>query len=86
MQESSVTTKGQLVIPAAIRHRYHIKTGTRVRFMERDGEIVMLPLTRDFIRGLAGILHSDTSVTGELLRDRAEDKAREEAKYAKRRP
>jgi AbrB family looped-hinge helix DNA binding protein len=79
----NVTTKGQLVIPARIRRRFGIKAGTRIRFVERDGEIVLQPVTSAAIRGLCGILKSETSVTADLLSERTRDKEREEAKLAK---
>jgi len=79
----NVTTKGQLVIPARIRRRFGIKAGTRVRFVERDGEIVLQPVTSAAIRGLCGILKSDSPVTAELLTERARDREREDAKLAK---
>jgi AbrB family looped-hinge helix DNA binding protein len=83
MDTSNVTSKGQLVIPAKIRRRYGIKTGTRVRFVEREGEIVLQPVTSAAIRSLCGALKSDTPVTAELLAERARDKEREETKVAK---
>jgi AbrB family looped-hinge helix DNA binding protein len=86
METSNITSKGQLVIPARIRRRYGIKTGTRVRFVERDGEIVLQPITSAAIRSLRGILKSETSVTAELLAERARDKEREEKKVASFRP
>ena len=78
METGSVTTKGQLVIPARIRRRFGIKAGTRVRFIERGGEIVLQPVTSAAIRSLCGVLNSDSSVTADLLSDRARDNAREE--------
>ncbi len=86
MDTGNVTTKGQLVIPARIRRRFGIKAGTRIRFVERDGEIVLQPVTSAAIRSLCGALKSETSVTAELLTERARDKAREEAKVASFRP
>lgn len=83
METGNVTTKGQLVIPARIRRRYGIKTGTRVRFVEREGEIVLQPVTSATIRCLCGILKSETSVTADLLAERARDREREEGKVAK---
>ena len=83
MDTGSVTTKGQLVIPARIRRRFGIKAGTRVRFIERAGEIVLRPVTSAAIRGLCGVLKSESSVTADLLADRAKDRAREEHKGAK---
>jgi AbrB family looped-hinge helix DNA binding protein len=83
MDTGNVTTKGQLVIPARIRRRFGIKAGTRVRFVEREGEIVLQPITSAAIRNLCGILKSETSVTAELLKERARDRAREDEKIAK---
>ena len=86
MDHGSVTTKGQLVIPARIRRRFGIKAGTRVRFLEREGEIVLQPVTSAAIRGLCGVLKSESSVTADLVAERAADRDREEGKVAKRRP
>lgn len=83
MDTSNVTTKGQLVIPARIRRHHGIKPGTRVRFLERGDEIVLQPVTPAAIRSLCGILKSETSVTGELLAERARDRDREDEKVAK---
>jgi len=83
LETGSVTTKGQLVIPAGIRRRFGIKAGTRVRFIERAGEIVLQPITSAAIRGLCGVLKSDRSITADLLAERARDSEREEQKVAK---
>jgi AbrB family looped-hinge helix DNA binding protein len=73
-----VTTKGQLVVPAEIRRRFGIKPGTAIRFIERDGEILFQPVTKEFIRSLQGSLRASGSAAEALLRDRAADRKREE--------
>ncbi len=84
METASVTSKGQLVIPARLRRKYKIEPGTKVRFVERDHEILIQPVTKEYVRSVCGLLKSETSVTQMLLKERAKDKAREEAKFAKR--
>ncbi len=84
METTSVTSKGQLVIPAKLRRRYGIQPGTKVRFIERDNEILLQPLTKEYIRNTCGLLKSKTSVTEMLLKERANDRDREEAKFGKR--
>ena len=42
--ETAVTIKGQVVIPAKIRHRLGIKKGTKLYVEERKGEIILRPL------------------------------------------
>ena len=83
MKTAYVTSKGQLVIPAELRRRYGIKPGTKIHFIERDNEIVMQPVTREFIRSLCGLYKSERSMTGELLKERAREREREEAKLEK---
>ena len=83
MDTAYVTSKGQLVVPAKLRRRYGIKPGTKVYFIERGGEIVFQPVTKEYIRSVCGMLKSETSVTQELLKERAKDREREEAKLEK---
>jgi AbrB family looped-hinge helix DNA binding protein len=83
MEIAFVTSKGQLVIPARLRRRYGIKPGTKVCFIERDNEILFQPVTKEYIRSVRGMLKSHTSVTQELLKERARDKEREEATLEK---
>ena len=83
MEEAYVTSKGQLVVPARLRRRYGIKPGTKVCFIEREKEIVFQPVTKEYIRSVCGMLRAGTSTTEELLKERAKDKEREEAKNEK---
>ena len=83
METAYITSKGQLVIPAKLRRRYGMKPGTKVCFVERENEILFQPVTKEYIRSVCGMLKSDTSVTQELLKERAKDKEREEAKLEK---
>lgn len=51
-----MTVKGQLVIPSAIRRRFGIKEGTRVRVEvdEQAHRIILTPVTRDYIQSVRG--------------------------------
>lgn len=85
MEEATLTSKGQIVVPARLRKRYGLKPGMKVLFVEKDHEILFQPVTREYIRSVHGMLTSHNSVTGELLEERAKDRKREEAKVGKRR-
>ena len=58
------------------KKQYGIKTGTKIQFIERDNELLLQPVTREFIHGLCGAYQSDISVTGELLKERERQKTR----------
>ena len=86
MEEATMTSKGQIVVPAKLRKRYGLKPGTKVHFIERDQEILFQPVTKEYLQSVHGMLTSATSVTEELLKERAQDKEREEAGVEKYRP
>lgn len=73
MDKTVVTVKGQVVIPSKLRHRFGIKKGTQVYLYERDGEIIIKPITDEYIRSMAGI----TGTKGKLLKALMEEKAKE---------
>ncbi len=73
MEKSLVTSKGQIVIPSKLRRKFNIKKGTQVYLYEREGEIIIKPITDDYIRSLAGI----TRTKGKLIKALMEEKAKE---------
>ena len=73
MDKSVVTVKGQIVIPSKLRRKFGIKRGTQVYLYERGGEIVIRPVTDEYLRSLAGIM----GTKGKLLKALLEEKAKE---------
>jgi AbrB family looped-hinge helix DNA binding protein len=73
-QVSTVTTKGQLVIPAKLRRKYSIRNGTQVAFVEEENRLVLQPLTPEFVRSLRGSLKTDPSALKLLLEDRKKER------------
>jgi len=71
---STVTTKGQLVIPSKLRRKYSIKEGTQVAFVEQENRLVLQPLTAAFIRSLRGSLKGEPSALKALLEDRKRER------------
>jgi AbrB family looped-hinge helix DNA binding protein len=71
---STVTTKGQLVIPAKLRRKYAIREGTKVAFLEEENRLVLQPLTPEFIRSLRGSLKGEPSALKILLEERKRDR------------
>jgi len=81
--EIAVTIKGQVVIPAKLRHRLGIKKGTKLHVEEREGEIILRPLNREYFQKMSGILKGGGLVKT-LEETRAEDLKQEEEKIGRR--
>ncbi len=71
---STVTTKGQLVIPSKLRRKYAIRKGTQVAFVEEENRLVLQPLTPEFIRSLRGSLKGEPSAMKILQEERKRDR------------
>jgi AbrB family looped-hinge helix DNA binding protein len=67
------TGKGQVVIPAKIRKRYHITKGTKVIIFDKDDQIILKPVLNDPVKEARGIFKKGASALKVLMDDRRED-------------
>ena len=77
MTTTTVTTKGQIVIPSKIRRRLNIKRGTKLYIEERGDELIIKALTPAYFEKIAGVLQTKGKLSKKLLEERAKDKGRE---------
>jgi AbrB family looped-hinge helix DNA binding protein len=70
----TVTSKGQLVIPSKLRKKMGIRKGTRVSVRQEGNQLILQPITAEYIRGLRGILKGDGSAMRFLLAERKRDR------------
>ncbi len=73
MATVKILSKGQIVIPAEIRKRYHIEPGTEMQIMEYGGIIYLIPPVQDPIHAACGLLPSKPSLSERLLRERKKE-------------
>jgi AbrB family looped-hinge helix DNA binding protein len=74
---SVVSSKGQVVIPAALRKKYRLKAGARVVFREEKGRLVIEPNPFDAFLALQGTI--DAPLLEWLAEDKAAERRREDA-------
>jgi len=80
--KTSVTTKGQIVIPVALRRKYAIRKGTQIQVADDHGRIVLRPVTRQATRELLDRLQGSLKGSGilkSLMEERVRDRKREDA-------
>lgn len=68
------TSKGQVVIPAALRRKHGIRAGTKVCFLEDDfGRIILQPVTEEYIARVRGCLAGGPELVKSWLREHREE-------------
>jgi AbrB family looped-hinge helix DNA binding protein len=83
MTTTTVTAKGQIVIPSRIRQHLNIKKGTRLSIIEKDNGIVLKPLTREYFEQMAGIARGKRKLTDVLFEERRKDREAEDKKWSR---
>lgn len=83
--ETTATTKGQVVIPSSVRRKLGIKAGTRihVELDEENAQIILKPITREYIHSLRGKFRG-AGLVEELEASRARDREREDSKFIRK--
>lgn len=75
---ATLSAKGWLVIPKAIRERYGLKKGDKVHIIDYGGVVGIVPVSKDPIAEGLGMLKGGPSLTEELLKERRWELEREE--------
>jgi AbrB family looped-hinge helix DNA binding protein len=76
----TVSAKGWVVIPKAIRERHGLKKGSRVQVVDYGHILAIVPLPDDPVEALHGMLIDGPSLTSDLLEERARERAGEESR------
>jgi AbrB family looped-hinge helix DNA binding protein len=79
----TISEKGWVVIPAELRKKYNLTPGTQVMIVDYGGVLAIIPAMQDPVEQGYGMLKGGTSLTKALLKERAAERKREEAKIKK---
>ena len=83
MPVAKISAKGWIVIPVEYRRKYDLRPGDRVSIVDYGGHLTIAPVPRDPIRQGRGLLAGRPSLTEALLKERAEERRREDRRIAR---
>jgi AbrB family looped-hinge helix DNA binding protein len=83
MSLTTVSSKGQMVIPKDVRDALHIKAGQKVLLKVVEGRAELIPMPDNPVESFCGIFERGKSLTEALLKDRKEEIEREEKDSAR---
>lgn len=72
-QISTVSSKGQFVIPAEMREALNIRPGTRVAVTREENRIVLQPVNERFLKETRGMTAGSSSMSDELIKERRDE-------------
>jgi AbrB family looped-hinge helix DNA binding protein len=68
----TITGKGTVTIPAEIRRKYGLKKGSRVKFIETDGGILLVPIIP--LEDLFGVDREAKETVYQMIRELQEER------------
>ncbi len=77
--KTTVSTRGQVSIPAALRKKYGIEMKTQVEWIEEGNAIKIIPLPKDPIKAFRGA-GKNRYTSDKLIRDRKKERLEENAR------
>jgi len=75
-----ISSKGQVIIPAEIRKRHGLTTGTRATWTEDRGQLILTPVSTQRLKQIRGILKpcaGEPSAFEGLFEERERERQRE---------
>jgi AbrB family looped-hinge helix DNA binding protein len=76
-----ISSKGQVVIPAELREQFGLSKGTPATWIEEQGRLVLIPVTKQRLREIRGFLKpkpGEPSMFDELFAERERERKRED--------
>ena len=77
---TTVTSRGQMVIPARLRKKLGIEAGTRVSVREENGRLILQPMTDAYIDAMQGLLGDTTAMIEYLHQERRKENGDQDEK------
>jgi AbrB family looped-hinge helix DNA binding protein len=80
--KTTVSTRGQVSIPAELRKKFHIEPETQLEWIEDGNAIRIIPLPKDPIASFRGAGHGRYT-SEKLIKDRKKERQEEDARDRK---
>jgi AbrB family looped-hinge helix DNA binding protein len=75
------SSRGQIVIPKEFREKLGILAGRKLLLRLVENHLEIVPLPEEPVKGLRGMLKSETALAAELLEERRRDDAGDEKRH-----
>lgn len=80
MEQATISEKGWVVIPAALRKKYDLRPGGQVIFVDYGGTLAIVPALTEPVRGAAGLVKGGRSLSRALREERKNERERDQVR------
>ena len=80
MARATISEKGWVVIPVALRRKYDLRPGGHVLFVDYGGTLAIVPALKEPVKGAAGLVKGERSLSRALREERSAERTREQAR------
>jgi AbrB family looped-hinge helix DNA binding protein len=80
---TTISSKGQVVVPAELREQLGLKKGTRATWTQEGGRLILMPITERLLDEIQGFLKprpGEPSMFDEHFKERERERQREREK------
>ena len=74
MDTSTLTQKGQIVVPAKFRKALNLHTGDKLAFLIREDQLVLKPVGKGYFDSIRGVLQTKGKVLKELKKEKTKER------------
>lgn len=74
---TTLSSRGQTVIPSEIRHRYGLKENSKLAWVDDGKQIIVVPIPDDPANALCGAMGKGPSLAQALLKERAREREKD---------
>jgi len=71
---AKLSSQGRVTIPKDLRIKHNIKPGTKISFIEKEGEILLKPVHKKYFEELAGMLRLKGNMLKSLIKEKNNDR------------
>ncbi|HON56820.1 MAG TPA: AbrB/MazE/SpoVT family DNA-binding domain-containing protein [bacterium] len=74
METSTLTKKGQIVIPSKIRKAFDLQSGDKISFVIHNNELIIKPVDKKYFEELRGVLNTKGKILKSLLKEKNKER------------
>ena len=74
METSTLTQKGQIVVPSRIRKAFDLHCGDKVSFVVQNNNLIIKPVGKNYFDSFKGVLKTKGKLLKSLLKEKQTEK------------